>query len=183
MWRGQPLARQNRDMSRDGPTSHIFISWSEKDLKAHSRRGFNAPPLTKIHCELSSLPKCHLRTTGLLNTVVRGFAKTRGINLVMTPALQSFPRINGYLTSSTSTLRQGREMVCFFLVAQGWGAEGYIQRYACRFKTPEGLASQFCIHSLWSKAIALLGAMYHRIQTPTGREISSAVFLGSVWWS
>lgn len=82
-------------MSKKGPISHILISWSQKDLKTHSVKKTIqcSPPLTKIHCELGSFLKRHLRTTGLLNTVQRGFAKTCGINL-MTPALQSFPRTN-----------------------------------------------------------------------------------------
>lgn len=54
-------------------------------------------------------------------------------------------------------------MVSFFLVTQGFWAQGYNQRYDCHFKTPEGLENQLCIHILWPKAIVLLGAIYRRM--------------------
>lgn len=99
MWRGHHLARQDLNINKNGPKSHVLISWNKKGSRiTFKKRVQCSPPLTRMHCELSSLPKHDLRTTGLLNTVLRGFAKTYGINL-MNPALQSFPRTKYFLQS------------------------------------------------------------------------------------
>lgn len=95
IWRGYHLARQNLHMSKDGPRSHIPTNCCKR-VSYHFQEGSVLFPLTKLHCELSPFPKYHLRATGLLNTMLRGFAKTEGVNSV-NPTLLSFPRIKNFL--------------------------------------------------------------------------------------
>ena len=96
IWRGYHLARQNLHMSRDGPRSHIPMNCCKRVSYRFQEEGSVLSPLTKLHCELSPFPKYHLKATGLLNTMLRGFAKTRGVNSV-NPTLLSFPRIKFFL--------------------------------------------------------------------------------------
>lgn len=96
IWRGYHLARQNLHMSRDVPRSHIPMNFCKRVSYHFQEEGTVLSPLTKLHCELSPFPKYHLRATGLLNTMLRGFAKTRGVNSG-SPTLLSFPRIKIFL--------------------------------------------------------------------------------------